>query len=99
MEANLNGASGFTIFLSGRKGRKHHKSGSVSTYHTTNAVALVMELACNQDTLCLRPLEPEIESGCLLVWKKNLTFSTAMQRFIEYVKEHLTGTKEEDTEE
>lgn len=36
-------------------------------------VALVMEFACNQDTLCLRPLDPKIESGCVLVWKKNLT--------------------------
>lgn len=32
-------------------------------------VALVMEFACNQDTLCLRPLDSEIESGCVLVWK------------------------------
>ncbi len=53
-------------------------------------VALVMEFACSQDTLCLRPLEPEIESGCVLVWKKNLTLSLAMQRFLEYVKEYLT---------
>ncbi len=53
-------------------------------------VALVMEFACSQDTLCLRPLDPEIESGCVLVWKKNLTLSLAMQRFLEYVKEYLT---------
>ncbi len=61
-------------------------------------VALVMEFACNQDTLCLRPLEPEIESGCLLVWKKNLTLSLAMQRFIEYGKEYLTETGKENIE-
>lgn len=59
-------------------------------------VALVMEFACNQDLLCLRPLEPEIESGCVLVWKKNLTRSWAMQRFIEYVKEYLTSMEKED---
>jgi DNA-binding transcriptional LysR family regulator len=57
-------------------------------------VALVMEFACNQDTLCLRPLEPEIESGCLLVWKKNLTLSPAMQRFREYVKGISWNTKQ-----
>lgn len=61
-------------------------------------VALVMEFACNQDTLCLRPLEPEIESGCLLVWKKNLTLSLAMQRFIEYGKAYLTETGKENIE-
>ncbi len=55
-------------------------------------MALVMEFYCNQDTLCLRPLEPELESGCVLVWKKNLTLSPAMQRFIEFVKEYLTKT-------
>lgn len=62
-------------------------------------VMLVMEFACNQDTLCLRPLEPKIESGCLLVWKKNLTLSPAMQRFIEYVKEYLAEIGKEDIEE
>lgn len=52
-------------------------------------IALVMEFFCNQDTLCLRPFEPEIESGCVLVWKKNLTLSPAVRRFIEYIKENL----------
>lgn len=61
--------------------------------------ALVMEFVCNQDTLCLRPLEPVLESGCVLVWKKNLTLSPTIQRFIEYVKEYLTGMEKEDIEE
>ena len=61
--------------------------------------ALVMEFVCNQDTLCLRPLEPVLESGCVLVWKKNLTLSPTIQRFIEYVKEYLTGIEKEDIEE
>lgn len=52
-------------------------------------VALVMEFSCNQDTLCLRPLEPALESGCVLVWKKNQALSPAMLRFIEHVKEYL----------
>lgn len=54
--------------------------------------ALVMDFYCNQKTLCLRPLDPEIESGCVLVWRKNVTVSPAMQRFIEHVKEYLAGT-------
>ena len=49
-------------------------------------VALVMDFTFHQDTLCLRPLEPELESGCVLVWKKNLTLSPVMERFIEHVK-------------
>lgn len=54
-------------------------------------VALVMEFSCNQDTLCLRPLEPALESGCVLVWKKNQVLSPAMLWFIEHVKEYLEG--------
>lgn len=58
-------------------------------------VALVMEFSCNQDTLCLRPFDPEIESGCVLVWKKNLTLSPVVQRFIQYVKEYLAGIEKD----
>ena len=58
-------------------------------------VALVMEFPCNQDTLCLRPFDPKIESGCVLVWKKNLTLSPVVQRFIEYVKEYLAGIEKD----
>lgn len=55
--------------------------------------AVVMELSYSSDTLCLRPLEPEIMSGCVLVWKKNLALSTAMVHFIAHVKECLHGTE------
>lgn len=54
-------------------------------------MALVMEFSCNQDTLCLRPLEPALESSCVLVWKKNQALSPAMLRFIEHAKEYLGG--------
>lgn len=50
-------------------------------------LALVMEFTCNSGKLCLRPLEPEIASGCVLVWKKNQTLSLVMTRFIDYVKQ------------
>lgn len=51
-------------------------------------MAVVMEFFCKQDVLCLRPLEPEVESGCVLVWKKSLPLSPAMQRFVEHIKEY-----------
>lgn len=54
-------------------------------------MALVMEFSCNQDTLRLRPLEPALESGCVLVWKKNQALSPAMLRFIEHAKDYLEG--------
>ena len=52
-------------------------------------VALVMDFSCNQETLCMRPFDPKIESGCVLVWKKNLALSPVLKRFIEYTKENL----------
>lgn len=55
--------------------------------------AIVMEFSCNSDKLCLRPLEPEIISGCVLVWKKNLTLSPAMMHFIGHIEECLKGTE------
>lgn len=58
-------------------------------------MALVMEFSCNQDTLCLRPLEPALESGCVLVWKKNQALFPAMLHFIEHVKEYLETITQE----
>lgn len=58
-------------------------------------MALVMEFLCNQNTLCLRPFDPELESGCVLVWRKNLTLSLVLRRFIEYMKEYLMGVEKE----
>ena len=50
-------------------------------------VAMTMEFSSCKDTLCLRPLEPEMKSGCVLVWKKNQILSPAVARFIKHVKE------------
>ncbi len=58
-------------------------------------MALVMEFSCNQDTLCLRPLEPALESGCVLVWKKNQALSPAVLCFIEHAKEYLEKIAQE----
>lgn len=87
----------------GREGKKLH---IVSTCNLSNnnqsimvesgiGMAVLMEFSCEQDTLCFRPLEPEMESGCVLVWKKDQTLSPAMQRFIAHVREALSGTGRE----
>lgn len=54
-------------------------------------MALVMDFSCNNDVLCLRPMEPELVGGCVLVWKKNQMLSPVMKRFLEHVKEYLRG--------
>lgn len=51
-------------------------------------VAMVMEFSCSYDHVCLRPLEPEMTAGCVLVWKKNLVLSPLMAKFIAHVKEY-----------
>ena len=51
--------------------------------------ALVMDFSCDDQTLCLKPLEPELVSGCVLVWKKNHVLPPALTRFIDYMKTSL----------
>lgn len=54
--------------------------------------AMTMDFSFNHDRLCLKPLEPELTTGCVLVWKKNLKLSLVMKRFIAHVKEYLENT-------
>lgn len=51
--------------------------------------ALTMDFSCRHDMLCLRPFEPELTSGCVLVWKKDMKLSPVMTRFVAHVKEYL----------
>lgn len=39
--------------------------------------------------LCFKPLHPAIETGSLMVWRKNRTFSRAADKFIEFAKRKL----------
>lgn len=81
-------------------GHKREKLHIASTCNLSNnnlsimvesgvGMAVVMGFSCNWDTLCLRPMDPEIISGCVLVWKKNIMLSPTMERFIGYMKEFL----------
>lgn len=40
--------------------------------------------------LCFRPLEPRLELGMHLVWKKNQVFSKAAEQFLSHLKAQLT---------
>ena len=61
--------------------------------------AMVIGFPVSNEKLCVRPMEPKVESGCVLVWKKNQKISLAMTRFIAYVKEYLEGVREEGGED
>lgn len=49
-------------------------------------VALVHAFSYHRENLCLRPLSPELETGSVLVWKKNQALSPAVTKFIEWLK-------------
>ncbi|WP_251454146.1 LysR family transcriptional regulator [Veillonella intestinalis] len=57
------------------------------------AYALCLELAVTYKGVKFIPLSPTLETGAVLVWKKNPVFSPAAQAFISLVKEkyiHIT---------
>lgn len=65
-----------------------HNNQSVMVENGIGA-AVVMEFSYSSDVLCLRPLKPEVISGCVLVWKKKQPLSPAAARFAAYVRQCL----------
>ena len=49
-------------------------------------MALVHEFEVPGDTLCLRPLSPEMSNNSVLVWRKEQVFSTVVTKFIEHIR-------------
>lgn len=52
-------------------------------------VALCFEFKNIYDNLCFIPLSPKLETGTVLVWKKNQTFSRATNKFINSIRNAL----------
>lgn len=48
--------------------------------------ALCFDLGIVFEDLCFVPLEPALETGSVLVWKKNQTLSTTISYFIQHIK-------------
>lgn len=44
-----------------------------------------------RDKLCFRPLNPTLESGSSIVWKKYQVFSRAAEAFLERIREKFGG--------
>jgi len=55
-------------------------------------VALAHEFEFHGDTLCQRPLSPQIGNRSVLVWRKEQVFSSAVTKFIEHVRETLINS-------
>ncbi|AIQ52082.1 LysR family transcriptional regulator [Paenibacillus sp. FSL R7-0331] len=43
----------------------------------------------HSDHLCFRPFYPELQFGCVIVWKKHKIFSQTATRFLQYIKHAL----------
>lgn len=60
-----------------------------------NGYALTLDRLINtsgDSPLCFRPLEPKIEVGLTLVWKKYQIFSSSASYFLEVLKEEISST-------
>ena len=49
--------------------------------------------ATSQSDLCFRPLNPKLEVGLNIVWKKNRIFSDAAEKFLDRMKENFSSGK------
>lgn len=59
-------------------------------------IVLGIKLNCTYDSLCFVPLYPVLETGTVLVWKKEQIFSTATSSFIEFARRYekvISGNK------
>lgn len=83
-------------------GEDFHKLNIVATFNLVYNAAVMVDsgvgyaltidkLANTTETssLCFRPLEPKIESGLNIVWKKYQVFSAAAETFLTKLKQHF----------
>lgn len=54
-------------------------------------IVLTIELESRFDEVKFVPLEPKLEFGSVLVWKKNQIQSSAMEAFIDFSKKYAKG--------
>jgi DNA-binding transcriptional LysR family regulator len=57
-------------------------------------LALGLDFSYIPEGLCMRPMEPAIENGSFLVWKKQPLLSPALGRFTDEVRRSLTEEEE-----
>lgn len=90
--------------LAGWMGEGHDTLHIVTTYNLLYNASLMVEegmgyalcldkivRTSNDSPLCFRPLEPKLEVGLDIVWKKYQVFSRAAAKFLEYLQKELGG--------
>lgn len=58
-------------------------------------VALCFEFGTFYENLCFVPLEPHMETGSVLVWKKNQMLSAAHAKFVQHIKKYILGISDD----
>lgn len=93
--------------ISGWMGQSFDRLNVIATYNLLyNASLLVSSgmgyalclegiIPCGDGTLCFRPLEPELEVGLAVAWKKYQVFSRAAEKFLEFLQENIRRRKNE----
>ena len=56
---------------------------------------LGIRLNCTYNDLCFRPLEPSLETGTVLAWRKEQLFSPAGDAFIDFAKTYIKRISED----
>lgn len=90
--------------LSGWLGKEYESLNIAATYNLLYNASLMVEenVGCALcldgiipeypgSPLCFRPLEPKIEVGLNIVWKKHQIFSKSAKLFLEYLQSKLNG--------
>ena len=87
--------------FSGWLGESFDRLNVVSTYNLLYNASLLVEerlgyALCldgiiGEGTLCFRPLEPRLEVGIAVAWKKYQVFSRAAEAFLEALQSQMTG--------
>ena len=54
-------------------------------------IALCFDLGVFFENLCFVPLSPRMETGTVLVWKKNQALTAANAKFIQHMKQYISG--------
>lgn len=88
--------------LSGWMGENYDKLQIITTYNLLYNASLMVEegmgyalcidkiiKTAGDSPLCFRPLEPRLEVGLALVWKKHQIFSKAAAKFLEHLQKEL----------
>ena len=90
--------------LSGSLGEAFKNLNIVATYNLVYNASLMVEegmgyaltldkiiRTSGDSPLCFRPLEPNLEAGLNIVWKKYQIFSKAAEKFLDCLRHEIAG--------